>query len=104
MSVALNREEKLLENISKLMARSSFNDLRIKLTNGVQVDANKVILAAMSPFVDPKLHEKITSDQFLARAILSYFLGVADFFLVPGRDKYAMWDRLPLRQFDRDRL
>ena len=28
-----------------------------------------------------------------ARAILSYFLGVADFFLVPGRDKYTMWDR-----------
>jgi len=65
MSVALNREEKLLEKIFKLMARSSFNDLRIKLKNGVQLDANKVILAAMSPFVDQKLNEKITSDQFL---------------------------------------
>ena len=37
-------------------------------------------------------------------AILSYFLGVADFFVVLGRDKYTMWDRQPLRQFDRDRL
>ena len=37
-------------------------------------------------------------------AILSYFLGVANFFLVPGRDKYTMWDTQPLRQFDRDRL
>jgi len=65
MSFALNREEKLLENISKLMARSSFNDLRIRLKNGVQLDANKVILAAMSPFFDRKLHERITTDQFL---------------------------------------
>jgi len=65
MSVSLNREEKLLENISKLMTRSSFNDLRIRLKNGVQVDANKVILAAMSPFFDRKLHERITTDQFL---------------------------------------
>ena len=29
----------------------------------------------------------------IARAILSYFLGVANFFLVPGRDKYTLWDR-----------
>ena len=41
-----------------------------------------------------------------ARAILSYFFWVADFFLVPGRDKYTMWDRRPLGQilFDPNRL
>ena len=41
-----------------------------------------------------------------ARAILSYFIWVADFFLVPGRDKYTMWDRRPLGQilFDPNRL
>ena len=42
----------------------------------------------------------------LPRAILSYFIWVADFFLVPGRDKYTMWDRRPLGQilFDPNRL
>ena len=35
---------------------------------------------------------------YTTRAILSYFIWVADFFLVPGRDKYTMWDRRPLGQ------
>ena len=35
-----------------------------------------------------------------------FFFWVADFFLVPGRDKYTMWDRRPLGQilFDPNRL
>lgn len=63
--MSVNQEVELIENISNLMKRSSFNDLRITSKNGVQVEANKVILAAMSSFFDRKLHEKLTSDRFL---------------------------------------
>ena len=63
--MSVNQESELIENISNLMKKSSFNDLRITLKNGVQVEANKVILSAMSSFFDRKLHEKLTSDQFL---------------------------------------
>ena len=35
---------------------------------------------------------------------LELFSRGGQFFLVPGRDKYTMWDRQPLRQFDCDRL
>jgi len=63
--MSVNQENELIENITNLMTKSSFNDLRIKLKNGVQVDANKVILAAMSPFFDKKLHETIAKDQFI---------------------------------------
>jgi len=63
--MSVNQESELIENISNLMKRSFFNDLRITLKNGVQVEANKVILSAMSSFFDRKLHEKLTSDQFL---------------------------------------
>ena len=49
---------------------------------------------------------KLFNPTFLSWAILSYFFWVADFFLVPGRDKYTMWDRRPLGQilFDPNRL
>ena len=47
------------------MTKDSFNDVRIRLSNGVQVDANKVILAAMSDFFNEKLQENVTKDQFL---------------------------------------
>ena len=35
---------------------------------------------------------------------LELFSRGGQFSLVPGRDKHTMWDRQPLRQFDRDRL
>ena len=47
------------------MTKDSFNDVRIRLSNGVQVEANKVILAAMSDFFNGKLQENVTKDQFL---------------------------------------
>jgi len=46
------------------MTKDSVNDVRIRLSNGVQVDANKVILAAMSDFFNEKLQENVTKDQF----------------------------------------
>jgi len=63
--MSVNHEAKLVENITKLMTKDSFNDVRIRLSNGVQVDANKVILAAMSDFFNEKLQENVTKDQFL---------------------------------------
>jgi len=62
--MSVNHEAKLVENITKLMTKDSFNDVRIRLSNGVQVDANKVILAAMSTFFNEKLQENVTKDQF----------------------------------------
>merc|ERR1719300_2159207 len=47
------------------MTKDSFNDVRIRLSNGVQVDANKAILAAMSTFFNKKLQENVTKDQIL---------------------------------------
>merc|ERR1719300_1287960 len=47
------------------MTKDSFNDVRIRLSNGVQVEANKVILAAMSDFFNEKLQENVTKDQIL---------------------------------------
>jgi len=58
MAGVINRKAKLLENIAKLMERDSFNDVRIRLSNGVQVEANKVILCAMSDFFEYKIQEK----------------------------------------------
>lgn len=60
--MSVNHEAKLVENITKLI---SFNDVRIRLSNGVQVEANKVILSAMSTFFNEKLQENVTKDQFL---------------------------------------
>jgi len=64
--MAVNHEAKLIENITNMMKRDSFNDVRIRLSNGVQIDANKGILSAMSTFFFKKLHEnevqKSTSD------------------------------------------
>jgi len=63
--MSVNQETELVENIANLMTRDSFNDLRITLNNGVQVEANKVILAARSTFFDEMLHHKLTTDKFL---------------------------------------
>jgi len=63
--MSVNLETELVENIANLMTRDSFNDLRITLNNGVQVEANKVILAARSTFFDEMLHHKLTTDKFL---------------------------------------
>jgi len=63
--MSVNHEAKLLEKITNLMTNDSFNDVRIRMSNGVQVEANKVILAAMSDFFNEKLQENVTKDQFL---------------------------------------
>jgi len=39
--MSVNHEDKLVENVSNLMACDSFNDVRIRFSNGVHVDANK---------------------------------------------------------------
>jgi len=53
--MSVNHEDKLVENVSNLMACDSFNDVRIRFSNGVHVDANKVILSAMSAFFHKEL-------------------------------------------------
>jgi len=63
--MSVNHEAKLVEKITNLMTKDSFNDVRIRMSNGVQVEANKVILAAMSDFFNKKLQENVTKDQFL---------------------------------------
>ena len=63
--MSVNHEAKLVEKITNLMTKDSFNDVRIRMSNGVQVEANKVILAAMSDFFNEKLQENVTKDQFL---------------------------------------
>lgn len=63
--MSINLEAELVENIANLMTRDSFNDLTIRLNNGVQVESNKVILAARSTFFDKKLHDKLIEDKFL---------------------------------------
>jgi len=61
--MSVNHEAKLIEDITNLMTRDSFNDVRIRLSNGVQIDANKVILSARSTFFDKKLQENVKNDQ-----------------------------------------
>jgi len=56
--MAVNHEAHLIENVTNLMGCESFNDVRITLNNGVQVEANKVILSVMSPFFKNQLYEK----------------------------------------------
>ena len=63
--MSVNHEAKLVENITNLMTKDSFNDVRIRLSNGVQVEANKIIIAAMSTFFNEKLQENVIKDQFL---------------------------------------
>ena len=53
--MSVNHEDKLVENVSNLITCDSFNDVRIRLSNGVHVDANKVILSAMSAFFHKEL-------------------------------------------------
>jgi len=59
--MVVNHENRLVENITRLMKCDSFNDVRIRLSNDVQVEANKVILSAMSTFFHKELREKLTS-------------------------------------------
>jgi len=59
--MSVNHEDKLVENVSNLMTCDSFNDVRIRLSNGVQVEANKVILAAMSTFFCKEIQENVTN-------------------------------------------
>jgi len=61
--MSVNHEAKLIKDITNLMTRDSFNDVRIRLSNGVQVDANKVILSARSTFFDKKFQENVTNDK-----------------------------------------
>jgi len=64
--MSFNHEVQLLKNISELLTRDSINDVRIRLNNGVQIEANKVILSAMSVFFKEKIDEKLpTKDHFL---------------------------------------
>ena len=59
--MAVNHEAMLVENVANLMTCDTFNDVRIRLGNGVQVEANKVVLAAMSTFFRKKLQENLTN-------------------------------------------
>jgi len=56
--MVVNHEAKLVDNITNLMSCDSINDVRIRLSNGVQIEANKVILSAMSTFFHKQIHEK----------------------------------------------
>jgi len=56
--MSFNHEALLVKNIAKLMKKDSINDVRIRLNNGVQIEANKIILSAMSPFFNEKFEEK----------------------------------------------
>ena len=57
-------------------------------------------------FLCPHQIVALYSSLVLCKGDLKLFFWVADFFLVPGRDKYTMWDRRPLGQilFDPNRL
>jgi len=57
--MSVNHVAKLVEKITSLLTRDSFNDIEIRLNNGVQVVANKVILAAMSSFFEKHLNDKL---------------------------------------------
>jgi len=59
--MSVNHEDKLVENVSNLITCDSFNDVRIRLSNGVHVDANKVILSAMSTFFHKELIGKLSN-------------------------------------------
>jgi len=59
--MAVNHKATLVDNVTNLMSCDSFNDVRVRLNNGVQVEANKVILAAMSTFFRKELHENLTN-------------------------------------------
>jgi len=64
--MSFNHETQLLKNISELIRRDSINDVRIRLNNGVQIEANKAILSAMSTLFKEKFEEKLpTKDHFL---------------------------------------
>jgi len=57
--MSVDHEAKLVEKITSLLTRDSFNDIEIRLNNGVQVVANKVILAAMSSFFEKHLNDEL---------------------------------------------
>ena len=60
--MAVNHEAMLVESVTNLMTCDTFNDdVRIRLSNGVHVEANKVVLAAMSTFFRKKLQEKLSN-------------------------------------------
>ena len=59
--MAVNHEAMLVENVANLMTCDTFNDVRIRLSNGVHVEANKVVLAAMSTFFRKKLQKNLTN-------------------------------------------
>jgi len=64
--MSFNHENQLLKNISEFITRDSSNDVRIRLKNGVQIEANKVILSVLSVFFKEKIEEKLpTKDHFL---------------------------------------
>jgi len=64
--MSFNHENQLLKNISEFITRDSINDVRIRLKNGVQIEANKVILSVLSVFFKEKIEEKLpTKDHFL---------------------------------------
>jgi len=56
--MVVNHEAKLVDNITNLMSCDSINDVWIRLSNGVQIEANKVILSAMSTFFHKQIHKK----------------------------------------------
>jgi len=59
--MSVNHETKLVDCITNLMNCDSANDVRIKLSNGVEVKANRVILSAMSAFFKNQVKLKQTS-------------------------------------------
>jgi len=59
--MAVNHEAKLVESITNLMNCVAVNDVKIRLSNGVQVDANKVIISATSAFFKNQVKLKQTS-------------------------------------------
>jgi len=101
--MAVNHETKLIENVTNLMACDSFNDVRIRLSNGVQVVANKVILSAMSSFFKNRLDVKqkntngddrflevdldISSTKEMLKLVIKYFYtGKMNFDSLPLKD------------------
>jgi len=59
--MSVNHEAKLVESITNLMNSDSVNDVRIILSNGPQVEANKVIISATSAFFKNQIKLKQTS-------------------------------------------
>jgi len=54
----IDRTAKLVKNIANHMTHESLNDVRIRLSNGIQGEANKLILSAWSAFLEGKILEK----------------------------------------------